>query len=154
MTGIDELDRKLISFVPFRTLTFDCERLPHRSPSPSASRAIGFLVSEKRINRYANLFALSRHDAARIMQERAADFRRSFGHENAGIRMAPHQDRKGPDVIEMGMRNNNGVENTIGQRAKVWQSFLAFLLRMHSAIENEPAAASLNIICLLYTSDA
>src|SRR5262245_13995464 len=101
MTGIDELDRKLVSFVLFRTLTFEGERLSHCAPSPSAGRPSCFLVSEKRITGYADFFAMPGHEADRIMQERAADLCGRFGHENTRIRMAPHQHGKGPDVIEM-----------------------------------------------------
>ena len=67
-------------------------------------------MGEERINRDAELFALPRHDVDGVMQKRAPDFRGRFRHEDARIRLAPHQDRQRADVILVRMRDQNGVD--------------------------------------------
>ena len=65
-------------------------------------------MSEKRIDRRANLFALPRHDVDRVMQKRAADFRSCLGHENACSWLPSHEHWQCPDVILMTVRDQNG----------------------------------------------
>jgi len=91
VTGVDKLsgDPSHILAGP-RAFTGQRERLSHGTGPPFIRRPVGFLVSEERINRDADLLALPRHDTDRVVQECAPDFRGRFRHEDAGIGPAPH----------------------------------------------------------------
>ena len=108
----------------------------------------------ERIHHDAQLFSLPLHHVDGIMQERIADLRRGFAHKNARVRLAAHQDRQRPDVIKMRMRNQNGIELTIGDRLEVWKRFFAFQFRMHPAIEHEPLARRFEVIAISADLDA
>jgi hypothetical protein len=113
MTGSNELNREGIRLARPRPLALKGERLIHRTRAPPIGRTIGFLVGEERINRDSDLFALSRHDADGVMQERAPDFRGRLRHENARVGLASHQHRQRADMIEMRMRDHDGIELAI-----------------------------------------
>jgi hypothetical protein len=121
MTGIDKLHRESVRLIPAGALSFQRERLAHRTPSPSICRSIGFLMREERVHHYAQLLTLAGHDVDGIVQKRAADLRSRFRHENLRARLPPHQHRQGTDVIEVRMRNDDGVERAIVESAEVRQ---------------------------------
>ena len=77
------------------------------------------------------------------MQQYTADFSRRLGHEDARLRLAPHQDRQRADVVLMRMRNDNRFEPAVAERFPIRQRFLPFKLRVHPRVENEPTSASL-----------
>jgi hypothetical protein len=149
MTSVDKLSGDPSHVLTgFGAFTTQRERLPHWTGPPLIRRTIGFLVGEERINCDADFFALPRHDTDRVVEKRASDFRRGFRHENARVRLPPHQDRQGADVIEVRMRDDNGIERAIAEDPKVWQGIFAFLLRMHAAVEDEPLTRGLDVITI------
>ena len=93
VTGLDEFNRDGIRLVRLGPFAFQCEWLTYWTPSPSTRRPIGFLVGEERVDRHSDFFTLSRHDADRVVQERAPDFGGCFRHEDARLGLAPHQHR-------------------------------------------------------------
>ena len=103
-------------------------------------------MGEKRIQSRAEFFALPRHHVDRVVQKRGADVRRRFRHENAGVRLPPHQHRQCADVVLMRMRDQNGVERSVRDRLEVRQRILALVFRMHPAIEHEALIADLHVI--------
>ncbi len=107
---------------------------------------IGFAMSEKRIDRRPDLFALPHHDIHRIMQKCVPDLRASLGHKDVRLRLTSHQQWQRADVIEVRMRNQNGIDLAIGGRPKVRQSILALLLRMHAAIEDNSLLPRFEIV--------
>ena len=80
------------------------------------------------------------------MQKRAADFRRRFRHENACVWLPSHQHRQRADVVLMGVRDQDRVDSPARDRFKIRQRLFARVLRMHSTIEHEVAAADLQVI--------
>lgn len=148
MTGVDEFDRDVIALTSPHTFARQSKRLAQWTGLPSICRSIGFAMREERVNRDADFLTLPGHDTDRIVQKRAADFRGPFGHENARLGLAPHQDRQCPDVVKVRMRNDNAIERTVTERRKIRQRIFAFLLRMHSAVEDEPLAGRLEIIAI------
>ena len=92
--------------------------------------------------------ALALHDVDGIVQKRVADVRRRFAHENARVRLAPHQNGQRPDVIEMRVRNDNGIEFAIGDRFEIRKRLFALQFRMHPAIEHEPLACRLEVVTI------
>ena len=107
---------------------------------------IDFAMSKERIDCRPNLFTLPHHDVHGIMQKCVADLRARLGHEDGCLGLMSHQHWQGADVIEVGMRNQNGIDFAIGDRPKVRQSILALLLRVHPAIENDPLPVRTDII--------
>src|SRR3979411_2353679 len=80
------------------------------------------------------------------MQKRAADFRRRLGHEDARVRLAPHQHGQRAHRSEMRWGENDRVELPIAERAEVRERLFPLLLRMHSGVEYEPLPRSLKVI--------
>ena len=107
---------------------------------------IGFAMSEKRIDRRPDLFALPHHDIHRIMQKCVPDLRAGLGHKDVRLRLTSHQHWQRTDVIEVRMRNQNGIDLAIGDRPKVGQSILALLLGMHAAIEDNSLLPRFEIV--------
>ena len=52
------------------------------------------------------------------MEQRLADRRRRFGHENTRLRLLPHQHRERPDMVEMRVREEERIDRPPGQRSK------------------------------------
>ena len=100
-------------------------------------------MSEKRILRDAEIFALAGHDVDGIVQQRLADLASRFRHENARARLPPHHHRQRADVVLMRMRYDDRFRLSIFQRLEIRQRFFAGEFRMHSAIEDEALAVEL-----------
>ena len=109
---------------------------------------IGFAMSKKWIDRRPDLFALPHHDIHRIMQKCVPDLRAGLGHKDVRLRLTSHQHWQRADVIEVRMRNQNGIDLAIGNRPKVRQSILALLFGMHAAIEHDPLPVRTEIITI------
>src|SRR6266700_3303580 len=107
---------------------------------------IGFAMSKKWIDRRPDLFALPHHDIHRIMQKCVPDLRAGLGHKDVRLRLTSHQHWQRADVIEVRMRNQNGIDLAIGNRPKVRQSILALLLGMHPAIEDNSLLPRFEIV--------
>ena len=82
------------------------------------------------------------------MQKCIPDLRAGLGHEDVRLRLTSHQHWQRADVIEVRMRNHNGIDLAIGDRPKVRQSSLALLLGMHPAIEHDPLPVRTEIITI------
>ena len=107
---------------------------------------IGFAMSKKRIDRRPDLFALPHHNVHRIMQKCVPDLRAGLGHKDVRLRLTSHQHWQRADVIEVRMRNQNGIDLAIDDRPKVRQSILALLLGMHAAIEDNSLLPRFEIV--------
>jgi hypothetical protein len=108
--------------------------------------ALGFAVREERIKSRADLFPLPGHHVDRVMQKNAAYFTSSIGHEDARIRLPPHQHRQRTDMILVRVRKQNGVEFSISQSLKIRQSFVPLIFRMHPRIQNKLLVVHFQII--------
>ena len=84
---------------------------------PAIGGSIGFAMSEERIN-HAHFFALPRHHVDRVVEERVANRRGRFGHENARLRLLPHQHRERADVIEMSVRKEKSIDWLAGRGSR------------------------------------
>ena len=113
---------------------------------PKIRCAIDFAMRKKRVQRRAKLLALARHHVDRVMQERVADLRSRFRHENAGIGLPSHQHGKGANVVLVRMRDEDRIQLSIRDGLEIRQRVLAHALRMHPAIEHKATAADLQII--------
>ena len=82
------------------------------------------------------------------MQKCVPDLRAGLGHKDVRPRLTSHQHWQRADVIEVRMRNQNGIDLAIGDRPKVRQSILALLLGMHAAIEHDPLPVRTEIITI------
>src|SRR5204862_2365267 len=118
-------------------------RLSVATRLPKLNGAMCFAMTEKWINREAELFALPRHHVYGIMEKKRADFAGRFRHENARMRLASHQDRERSDMILMGMSNKNGIDCLAVDRLPVRQRVLALVLWVHPAIQNQSRAIRL-----------
>jgi len=105
-------------------------------------------MSEERIHHEPELFPLPRHDVDRVVQKSARDFRGCFGHEDARIRLALHQERQSPSVIEVGVGKDDRIDRPVADRSKIWQRLLPFLLRMHAGIQDQPLPSRLQVITI------
>ena len=101
-------------------------------------------MSEKRIQSGScrtQFFTLPRHHVDGVVQQRIANFGGRLGHENARLRLPPHQHRQRADMVLMRMRNNDRVELSITEHFQIRQCFFALELRVHPAIEHQSTAA-------------
>ena len=146
MAGIHKFDRDPLFVFAARPLAPKREWLAQRTEAPLIRRAIGLAMGEERIHHQPELFALPRHDVHRIVEERARDFRGRFRHEDARFGLALHQERQRPAVIEVSVRKNDRVQRLIANRAKVRERLIAFLFRMHPAVQHETLARRFEII--------
>ena len=103
MTSVAIFKTQLIVRPGLAPFAIDRERLAERAMLPAIRRPVRLAMSEERIN-HPHLLAFARHHVDRIMEQRIADCRRRFGHENARLRLLPHQDRERPDMIEVRVR--------------------------------------------------
>ncbi len=71
-----------------------------------------------------------------------------FRHKNAGLRLLPHQDRQRPDVIEMRVREEDGIDRAPRQRREIGQCRFALLLRMHATIQHDPLLTRAEIVTI------
>src|SRR5207248_7991941 len=94
----------------------------------------------------ADVLTLPRHDVDGIVEEKRADVARRFSHKNARMRLVPHQDRKRPNVILMGMANKNCVDPSAFDELPVWQRALAYFFRVHPTIQNQSLAAGFEVV--------
>ena len=115
-------------------LTVYGKRLAQRAMLPAVRRPLCFAMGEERVN-HAYLFAFPRHYVDRVVKQRVADGGRCFRHENAGLRLLPHQHRERPNVIEMRMGKEDAIDRATRQRREVWQCRFPLVLRMHAAIQ-------------------
>src|SRR5438874_3133250 len=120
--------------------------LPVLAPIPLLAAAIDLAMAKKRIDGEAEVLTLPRHNVNGIVEEKRADFAGRFSHENARVRLVSHQDRKCPDVILMGMANKNGIDRSAFDWLPVWERVLAYLFRMHPAIQNQSLAAGFEVV--------
>ena len=101
-------------------------------------------MSEKRIDRRPDLFALPRHDIHRIMQKCVPDLRAGLGHErrapavDVASALAKSRCDRGANAKSKWHRS---LPSAVGP--KVRQSILALLLGMHAAIERRSPARSI-----------
>ena len=117
MTGVAILESQFIVRPGRTALAIDRERLAERTMLPAIGRSIRLAMSEERIN-HTHLFALPRHHVDRIVQKRIANRGGRLGHENARLRLLPHQHRKRPDMIEMRVRKQKSVDRLARQRCR------------------------------------
>ena len=103
-------------------------------------------MRKKRIDRRPDLFTSPHHDIHRIMQKCVPDLRAGLGHKDVRLRLTSHQHWQRADVIEVRMRNQNGIDLAIGGRSKVRQSILALLLGMHATIEDNSLPLRFQIV--------
>src|SRR6266567_4841484 len=144
MSGIPKFERQGVALTD--PLTAGGIRLPVSTQLPKLNSAIGFAMTEKWINREAELFALPRHHVYGIMEKKRADFAGRFRHENARMRLAPHQYRERSNVILMRVSDKNGVDCLALDRLPIRQRILAHLSGMHPAVENQPRASPLEVV--------
>src|ERR1044071_7975384 len=51
-------------------------------------------------------------------------------------------------MVEMRMRDHNGIKHPVAQSSKVWQGIFAFLLRVHAAVQDEPLTSRLQVVAI------
>src|SRR5262249_16347183 len=105
-----------------------------------------FAMAKKRVDGEAELLTLPRHDVNGIVEEKRANFAGRFSHENARARLASHQNGKRPDVILMGMANNNCVDGPAFDKLPVWERVLAGIFWMHPTIQNQSLSAGFEVV--------
>ena len=103
-------------------------------------------MREEWIRHLSNLLALPRHYVDRIVQKDTADLRRRFSHENPRGREASHGQRQCADVILMRVRHQNCFNIAVGDCFEIGQRILAGVFWVHSAIQQEPVTADLEIV--------
>ena len=123
------------------------EGLAERTMLPPIRRPIRLAMGEERID-HAHLLAFARHHVDRVVEQRLADRRRRLGHENARLRLLPHQHRERANVIEMRVREEQGIDRTPRQHPEERQRHFALLLRVHAAIQHDPLPACPEIITI------
>ena len=88
------------------------------------------------------------HDVDRIVQEHLAEPGGGRAHEDAGLRLAAHQDGQRADVVQVRMGDQDRVERAVGDGVQVGQGGVALLLGMHPAIEHQAAASELQVVAV------
>lgn len=57
-----------------------------------------------------NLVLFAAHDLQTVIQQNPGEFCRHSGHIDAGLRVGLADDRQGPDMIHVGMADDDGVQ--------------------------------------------
>ena len=103
-------------------------------------------MSKERIKPDAQFLALPRHHIDRIVQKCGANFGGCFGHKNRHPWLSPHQHRQRSDVILMGVRHQNSVKRPITDRFEIREGIVAFVFRVHAAIQNQAMIVYLKVV--------
>ena len=127
MPGVEKFESNDILILGAGAFPGNRNALPHWAEMPLIESALGFAVREEGIKSRADLFPLPCHHVDRVMQKNAAYFTSSIGHEDARVRLPPHQHRQRADVILVCVRKQNGVEFSITQSLEIRQSCVPFV---------------------------
>ena len=114
MAGVAIFKTQLIVRPGRAAFAIDREGLAEPAMLPAIGGPVGLAMREERID-HADLLPLPRHDVDRIMEESVADRGGRLGHENARLRLLPHENRERADVIEMRVRKEKRVDGQPAQ---------------------------------------
>src|SRR4051794_6841083 len=82
------------------------------------------------------------------MKEGGPDFSSRFGHKDMSLRLPAHENRQSSDMIEVRMRNNNCVDDPVGDGTKIREGVFSFVLGVHATIQDKPAATDFQVVTI------
>ena len=100
--------------------------------APAAETVVDFAVGEERVFSDAVLIALGGHDVAAVVEHGFGDFRGERSHDGASFRLATHEDWERADVVEVGVGDDDRVEEGLAEEGEIGKGVEAFSFRVHA----------------------
>ena len=106
---------------------------------------VDLLVGEQRVIGDVILRPLAFHDAGGIVQHAFDQHAARLRHDHRRVALLAQDERQAPDVVEVAMGDDDEVQGHAAQRREIGDGFPSDLLRMQSAIDEEPEVSELEV---------